>query len=65
MMKEKYRESLVSTMTGKAHDKEDKLDLSCSYFDIQGSSTKVIVAGTEGMTGQDRRCQLGGRTIDM
>lgn len=61
----KDSKSVVSTRKGKEHNKDDKLDLGCSYFDIQCSSTKEVVTRMERMTGSDRRCQLCGRRIDM
>ena len=47
----KYRQPIVSPRKGQAPSKDDKLDLGCSYFDIQCLNTKEIVTETERKTG--------------
>ncbi len=47
----KYRKSILSARKGQAPSKDDKLDLGCSYFDIQWLNTKEIVTEAERRTG--------------
>lgn len=49
--KKKYSEPIVSVRKRQAPSEDDKLDLGCSYFDIECLNTKEIVTETERKTG--------------